>query len=244
MRPSRVLWMTFFAIATADIFIPGPSFSVFCLPVFFAFLVLVRPKYPWPLASAASCFLVGAWLLEQGLGQETAGDALAAYRLADRVMLSAAILLLTAVHARIQAVHDEALALYADRSAGKLAPGRIAKLRSLRWTVIGVSLLTLTVVTGLDILTPRNWNFGPLYLLPIFWASALERPLLLAWLTPLAAALSLAGYYIGFASSLQPEPGTVYTERFISIVALLLTGAILAAYALRKRRESGKNGTP
>src|SRR5450830_1180420 len=64
---SGLLWTLFVAIATADVVLPGPSFSVFCLPVYFAVLVLVRPHAPWPLAFAAVFFLVGAWLLEQGM---------------------------------------------------------------------------------------------------------------------------------------------------------------------------------
>lgn len=239
LRPSRVLWTTFFVIAIADIFIPGPSFSVFCIPVFFAFLVVVRPRSPWPLASAAACFLVGAWLLEQGLSHEGTGDELAAYRLADRVLISVAILVLTAIHSRLQLLHDEVVPLYADRSAGRLAAADADTFRSHRATVITLSLLTLAVISGLDVVTPRNWNFGPLYLLPVLWASALERPLHLAWLTPLAAALSIAGYYLGTASSLLPEPSTVFTERVITIVTLVLSGAVLVGYALWKGQKTG-----
>src|SRR5512140_3035273 len=87
---SEVLWTLFVAIAAADVVLPGPSFSVFCLPVFFAVLVLVRPRAPWPLAAAAACFLLGAWLLEQGLSSGTGSESLDAYRITDRVRISVA----------------------------------------------------------------------------------------------------------------------------------------------------------
>ena len=225
-----LLWIAFVAIAAADVLLPGPSFSVFCLPVFFAFLVLVRPRYPWPLASAAACFLIGAWLLEQGLRTGPEAEPMAAYRIADRLLITLAILLVTGVHARLHPIHDTLAEFQRRRAArqGGLAspepepvPGR---------SVLFLSLATLAVIFAIDAVTPRNWNIGTLYLLPVLWISSLRRPLLLALFVPAAALLSASGYVLGPPSQVLPEPTAVLLERAISILALLVSGLVLTVH--------------
>ena len=227
---STILWIAFVAIAAADVVLPGPSFSVLCLPVFFAFLVLVRPKYPWPLASAAACFLIGAWLLEQGLRTGDGSDPLAPYRIADRLLITLAIFLVTAVHARLLRIHDAA------------DPAGETGLAALKRGVLGLSVLLLLAVFVADAFTPRNWNLGTLYLLPVLSASALRRPLLLAGLVPVAAGLSVLGFLYGPPSSVLPEPSGVLLERAITILALLVSGAVLTAYFARDGKSERKPG--
>jgi hypothetical protein len=234
---STLLWITFVAIAAADVVLPGPSFSVFCLPVFFAFLVLARPRYPWPLTSAAACFLLGTWLLEQGLRSSEETALLDKYHLADRLLISLAILLVTAVHARVQRIHDDVAALHRRKADGTIDALGDFRLAALRSNVVGASLVTLAVVFGLDAITPRELNVGTLYLLPVLWASSIERPLVLAVLVPLAAGLSMGGFFLGPSSMIVPEPAIILLERIITILAVLGAGIVLIVYSVRQGRK-------
>jgi hypothetical protein len=100
--------------------------------------------------------------------------------------------------------------------------------------ILGLSLAALAIVFAVDAVTPRNWNVGTLYLLPVLWASSLGRPLLLAGIVPAAAALSALGFYLGPPSTVLPEPSTIFLERAITIAAVLVSGAVLTAYFARK----------
>jgi hypothetical protein len=239
---SGLLWTLFVAIAAADIVLPGPSFSVFCLPVFFAVLVLVRPRYPWPLASAAACFLVGAWLLEQGLYSGTASESLTDYRIADRLLISLSIVLVTSVHSRLHRIHDNVAQLRRQKALGRFDAAGEGDLVTLKRFVLRLSLVTLAIVFVVDAVTPRNWNIGPLYLLPVLWASSLRRPLLLAGLVPVAAVLSVLGYFLGPPSTVVPEPSVVLLERVIAVLAVLVSGVVLTVYFARNERSG--NGHP
>jgi hypothetical protein len=239
---SGLLWTLFVAIAAADVVLPGPSFSVFCLPVFFAILVLVRPRYPWPLASAAACFLVGAWLLEQGLYSGAASESLIDYRIADRLLISLSIVLITSVHSRLHRIHDNVAQLRRQKALGRFDAAGEGDLVTLKRFVMGLSLVTLAIVFAVDAVTPKNWNIGTLYLLPVLWASSLRRPLLLAGLVPVAAGLSVLGYYLGPPSTVVPEPSVVLLERVITIFAVLVSGVVLTVYFARKGRSG--NGQP
>ncbi len=234
---STIVWTCFVAVLAADAILPGPSFAVLCLPVFFAFLALVNPRYPWPFAIAAACVLVGAWLLEQGLQTGASSEPLANYRLVDRLILSVGILLASGVHPRIQLIHDKIVDLGRGQVSGSTDPGGPALLASLRRTVLAASTLTLVAVFLIDAVSPRNVNMGALYLLPVYWASALERPgVVLAFLLP-AAGLSGAGYFLGPSSTVLPIPGDVLLERLISIGVLLVTAVVLSVYSFLRRRK-------
>ncbi len=237
---SELLWALVATIAAADVVLPGPSFSVFCLPVFFAFLVLVRPKYPWPLACAAACFLIGAWLLEQGMRSGEGSESLTDYRIADRLLISLSIMAVTAVHSRLHRIHDDVAQLRRQKALGQGNAAGEGDLVTLRRAVLGLSLVTLSIVFAVDAVTPQNWNIGTLYLLPVLWASSLRRPILLAGLVPLAAGLSFLGYFFGPPSSVVPEPSTVFLERAITILAVLVSGIVLTIYFARKGRSGNK----
>ncbi len=239
---SGLLWSLFFSIAAADIFLPGPSFSVFCLPAFFAVLVLVRPRAPWPLAAAAACFLVGAWLLEQGLAPGGGAESLATYRIADRLMISVAIVLVTSIHSRLHRVHDDVTEMDRQKALGRLDPAGEDDLTAMKRAILGLSLVTLAVAFAVDLFTPRNWNLGALYLLPVLWASSLGRPLLLAGFAPVVALLSAAGFLYGPPSSVIPEPANVLLERAITILAVLASGTVLVVYFTRKGKGGSRKG--
>ena len=241
---SGLLWTFFVGIAAADVVLPGPSFSVFCLPVYFAVLVLVRPHAPWPLAFAAVLFLVGAWLLEQGMQPGTGTESLADYRIADRLLISLAIVLVTLLHSRLHRIHDGVARLRHQNAVGRFDAAGQGDLVTLKRIVMGLSLVTLAIVFAVDAVTPKNWNIGTLYLLPVLWASSLRRPLLLAGLVPVAAGLSVLGYYLGPPSTVVPEPSVVLLERVITIFAVLVSGVVLTVYFARNERSGNAHPLP
>ena len=105
--------------------------------------------------------------------------------------------------------------------------------------ILGFSLVTLAAVFAADLLTPRNWNLGALYLLPVLWVSSLGRPFLLAWIAPVAGLLSALGYFLGPPSTVIPEPANTLLERAITVMAVVLSGVVLAVYFARLRRGEG-----
>jgi hypothetical protein len=164
---------------------------------------------------------------------------MASYRIADRLLITLAIFLVTAVHSRLHRIHDDVAELGRRKAHGQIDPAGEGDLAAMKRAVLGLSLVTLAVVFIVDAVTPRNWNIGTLYLLPVLWASSLRRPLLLAGLVPVAAALSVLGFYWGPPSTVLPEPSNIFLERGITVLALLASGAVLTVYfaGMRKGRE-------